>query len=151
MLEPTVHEGLPFEGRRRLLEVGSGVGAQTEILLRRFPDLHVTSIEINSDQIAEARQSLAALSAAEGRYEIVQGDAAHLSFAAEAFDAAFLCWILEHDREPGRVLEEVRRVLPRFTRGRKRGLQRQPLHRAGLPQHDALLVCVQRAPDGARR
>ena len=33
-----------------------GVGAQTEILLRHFPELHVTGIEINDDQIAEARR-----------------------------------------------------------------------------------------------
>ena len=33
-LEPMVHSGLPYRRRKKLLEVGSGVGAQTEILLR---------------------------------------------------------------------------------------------------------------------
>jgi hypothetical protein len=49
-LEPMVHDRLPFRRRRRLLEVGSGVGAQTEILLRHFPELHVTGIEIMGDR-----------------------------------------------------------------------------------------------------
>src|SRR5271154_5583463 len=84
-LEPMVHEGLPFRRRRRLLEVGAGVGAQTEILLRHFPDIHVTGVEINDAQIAEARRYLADVAWAHAgghpRYEIMKMDAAKLDFA----------------------------------------------------------------------
>ncbi len=38
-------------------------------------------------------------------------DAARTSFAADRFDAAFLCWVLEHVADPAAVLAEVRRVL----------------------------------------
>ena len=110
-LEPMVHDRLPFRRRKRLLEVGSGVGAQTEILLRHFPELHVTGVEINDAQIAEARRFLATVPWATGRYEIVKGDASRLDFAPESFDGAFLCWVLEHVKDPARVLGEVRRVL----------------------------------------
>jgi ubiquinone/menaquinone biosynthesis C-methylase UbiE len=114
-LEPMVHDRLPFRRRRRLLEVGAGVGAQTEILLRHFPELHVTGIEINEAQIAEARRFLGEVAWAQvngaPRYEIMKMDATKLEFAPESFDAAFLCWILEHVGEPARVLSEVRRVL----------------------------------------
>jgi ubiquinone/menaquinone biosynthesis C-methylase UbiE len=110
-LEPMVHDRLPFRRRRRLLEVGAGVGAQTEILLRHFPDLHVTGIELNDEQIAEARRFLATVLWAQGRYEIVKMNAARLEFEPETFDAAFLCWVLEHVSDPARVLGEVRRVL----------------------------------------
>lgn len=110
-LEPAVHDRLPFRRRRRLLEVGSGVGAQTEILLRHFPELHVTGIEINDDQIAEARRFLSTVPWAQDRYTLVQGDATKLPFEPESFDSAFLCWILEHVGSPARVLSEVRRVL----------------------------------------
>src|SRR5258708_37027100 len=58
-LEPMVHDRLPFRRRRRLLEVGAGVGAQTEILLRHFPGIHITGIEINAAQIEAARRLLA--------------------------------------------------------------------------------------------
>jgi ubiquinone/menaquinone biosynthesis C-methylase UbiE len=110
-LEPMVHDRLPFRRRRRLLEVGSGVGAQTEILLRHFPELHVTGVELNADQLAEARRYLATVPWATDRYAMVQGDASRLEFEPESFDAAFLCWILEHVASPARVLSEVRRVL----------------------------------------
>jgi ubiquinone/menaquinone biosynthesis C-methylase UbiE len=110
-LEPMVHDRLPFRRRRKLLEVGSGVGAQTEILLRHFPDIHITGVEINRDQLAEATRFLATVPWAAGRHTLVEGDATKLPFDPESFDAAFLCWILEHVGTPARVLSEVRRVL----------------------------------------
>ncbi|MCC6751447.1 MAG: methyltransferase domain-containing protein [Deltaproteobacteria bacterium] len=110
-LEPMVHDRLPFRRRRRLIEVGSGVGAQTEILLRHFPELHVTGIERNQEQLAEAERFLAEVPWAAGRYRFTHGDAMRLTFERETFDAAFLCWILEHVSDPARVLSEVRRVL----------------------------------------
>lgn len=110
-LEHAVHDRLPFRRKKKLIEVGSGVGAQTEILLRHFPEITVTGIELNDDQIAEARRFLATVPWAEGRYEIVKADAARLDFPPESFDCAFLCWILEHVPSPARVLGEVRRVL----------------------------------------
>jgi ubiquinone/menaquinone biosynthesis C-methylase UbiE len=114
-LEPMVHDRLPFRRRRRLLEVGSGVGAQTEILLRHFPELHVTGVEINEAQIAESQRYLAtvawAQAAGKARYEIVKMDATKLLFEKDSFDSSFLCWVLEHVGDPARVLSEVRRVL----------------------------------------
>ena len=110
-LEPMVHDRLPYRRRKRLLEVGSGVGAQTEILLRHFPELHVTGVELNEEQIAEANRFLASVPWAKDRYAIVQANAVQLDFGPETFDAAFLCWILEHVGDPARVLSEVRRVL----------------------------------------
>ena len=35
----------------------------------------------------------------------------NLSFPRDAFDSAFLCWVLEHLPQPARALAEVRRVL----------------------------------------
>jgi len=110
-LEPMVHDRLPFRRRRRVLEVGCGVGAQTEILLRHFPELHVTGIDIQEEQLAEARRFLATVPWATGRYEILRMDAEKLEVEPESFDGAFLCWILEHVPSPQRVLGEVRRVL----------------------------------------
>jgi ubiquinone/menaquinone biosynthesis C-methylase UbiE len=110
-LEPMVHDRLPFRRRRKLIEVGCGVGAQTEILLRHFPELHVTGVEINDAQLAEARRFLATVPWATDRYAILKGDASKLELEPESFDSAFLCWILEHVSSPARVLSEVRRVL----------------------------------------
>ena len=110
-LEPMVHDRLPYRRRKRLLEVGCGVGAQTEILLRHFPDIHVTGVEINEDQLAEAGRFLGTVPWAQGRYTLAKADATQLEYGPESFDAAFLCWVLEHVGDPARVLSEVRRVL----------------------------------------
>ncbi|MFX6190219.1 class I SAM-dependent methyltransferase, partial [Acinetobacter baumannii] len=51
LAESTIFRNIDYAGARRLLEIGSGVGAQTEILLRRFPELHVTCVELSERQI----------------------------------------------------------------------------------------------------
>ncbi len=110
-LEYAVHDRLPFKRSRRLLEVGCGVGAQTEILLRHFPDLHVTGVDRSKENLARARRNLDNLQWAAGRFDLRQSAAETLPHEADAFDSAFLCWILEHVGDPMRVLAEVRRVL----------------------------------------
>lgn len=111
MAESTVFHDIDLSGAKRLLEVGSGVGAQTEILLRRFPDLHVTCVDLNQSQLDAARENLGSRPWLDGRYELRHADATDLPFEARGFDGAFLCWILEHVPSPTRVLNEVRRVL----------------------------------------
>ncbi|MGO4223013.1 class I SAM-dependent methyltransferase [Lysobacter sp. TAF61] len=111
LAESTIFHDIDYSSARRLLEVGSGVGAQTEILLRRFPDLHVTCVDLNDAQLGAARTNLGAMSWLQGRYDLNLADATNLPFEPRSFDAAFLCWVLEHVPSPARVLNEVRRVL----------------------------------------
>lgn len=109
--ESTVFRNIDYTGAQRLLEVGSGVGAQTEILLRRFPDLQATCVDLSQAQIDAAREHLSRMPWLEGRYALQQADATDLPFEPRSFDSAFLCWVLEHVPSPARVLSEVRRVL----------------------------------------
>lgn len=109
--ESTIFSNIDYAGVRNLLEVGSGVGAQTEILLRRFPDLQVTCVDLSGSQLDAAREHLGERPWLEGRYTLRQADASDLPFEPRSFDAAFLCWVLEHVPSPARVLNEVRRVL----------------------------------------
>ncbi|HEY5803737.1 MAG TPA: methyltransferase domain-containing protein [Lysobacter sp.] len=111
LAESTIFHDIDYTGARRLLEVGSGVGAQTEILLRRFPDLHATCVDLNEAQLGAARANLGSMPWLAGRYELHLADATNLPFEPRSFDAAFLCWVLEHVPSPARVLNEVRRVL----------------------------------------
>ena len=110
-LEHRVHDRLPYRRSKRLLEIGCGVGAQTEILLRHFPDLHVTGVDRSKSNIEAARARLSTLAWAADRYELVAADAGSLEFEADRFDSAFLCWILEHVGDPALILSETRRVL----------------------------------------
>jgi ubiquinone/menaquinone biosynthesis C-methylase UbiE len=111
LAESTIFSSVDYTGARRVLEVGSGVGAQTEILLRRFPDIHVTCVDLSEAQLEAARQNLGKMPWCQGRYSLQQADATDLPFSPREFDAAFLCWVLEHVPSPARVLNEVRRVL----------------------------------------
>ena len=110
-VENRVHGTLPFRRSKQLLEVGCGVGAQTEILLRYFPELHVTGVDASKTNLEQARHFLGERPWLTDRFDFVQGDGANLDFEMDRFDAAFLCWILEHVADPARVLSEVRRVL----------------------------------------
>ncbi|MDR6673510.1 methyltransferase domain-containing protein [Xanthomonas sp. 1678] len=111
LLEATLFNQIDYTGARRLLEVGSGVGAQTEVLLRRFPDLHVTGVDLSEVQLQAARDNLQRMPWCRERYTLQQADAGDLPFEPRSFDAGFLCWVLEHVPSPARVLSEVRRVL----------------------------------------
>lgn len=111
LAESTIFRDIDYTGAKKLLEAGSGVGAQTEILLRRFPDLHATCVDLNAQQLQAARSNLDAMPWLADRYSLHQADATDLSFEPRSFDSAFLCWVLEHVPSPARVLSEVRRVL----------------------------------------
>lgn len=111
-LENIIYSGIDLSGVNHLLEVGSGVGAQSEILLRRFPNLSLTCVDFSQDQIKTAKKHLEKNQVAKGRYEIFQMDAGDMDFKSQdKFNGAFLCWILEHVPEPAKVLSEIRRVL----------------------------------------
>ncbi|WP_413290262.1 class I SAM-dependent methyltransferase [Bdellovibrio sp. HCB337] len=109
--EYTVYQDINLSNVTDLLEVGCGVGAQSEIILRRFPDLTLTGIDRSTKQLAVAQHNLAKTPYAVGRFDLREMDATAMEFDANSFDGAFLCWILEHVPDPIRVLSEVRRVL----------------------------------------
>ena len=109
--EHSVYQNINFSGAKKIIEVGCGVGAQSEILLRRFPRLHITGIDLNQKQLDAAKKFIGGISSAQGRFECQQMSADALKFEANTFDGAFLCWILEHVPNPAQVLSEVRRVL----------------------------------------
>jgi SAM-dependent methyltransferase len=86
------------------------VGAQTEILLRRFPDVRIVAIDANRSQLARAKQRLASY-LANGRLELHEDDAKHTHLLAHSVDGVFVCWLLEHVPQPLDVLVEAFRVL----------------------------------------
>jgi ubiquinone/menaquinone biosynthesis C-methylase UbiE len=110
-----VHENIIFNHvdfslQQNVLEVGSGVGAQTQILLERFPNVHLDCVDASAEQIKRASETLKD-QIKNGRVKIHQADASHLPFADDSLDGAFICWLLEHVQNPVAILEEVRRVL----------------------------------------
>lgn len=109
--EHTVYQNINFSTHKNILEVGCGVGAQSEILLRRFPNIKLTGIDLSKKQLAAARETLKSCPYAEGRYELHEMNAENMTLKAGEYDGAFLCFVLEHVPDPRRVLSEVRRML----------------------------------------
>ena len=114
--EQSIYGNIDLSDVGKLLEVGVGVGAQSEIILRRFPDIKIVGIDQSEQQLASARESLQKLPYAKDRYELLQMDATSMDFESMSFDGAFICWVLEHVPQPERVLSEVRRVLKKGCR-----------------------------------
>ena len=100
ILAPLVYKGVDFSGCKKLLEVGSGVGAQTRILLETYPSLHITCVDASDKQLEQARLNLAEFG---DRVRFEQQDGRNLSLE-DRFDAAFICWTLEHVTQPLELL-----------------------------------------------
>lgn len=106
-LAPMVYKDVDFGECKKLLEVGSGVGAQTRILLEKFPNIQITCVDSSPVQLAQARINLSSF---EERIRFVEQDACTLQLE-ERFDAAFVCWTLEHVASPLHLLVRLREHL----------------------------------------
>ena len=69
-MEHIVYRDLNFNEHSNLLEVGCGVGAQSEILLRRHPDLKLTGIDISSKQLNACKAHLKNYPELKSRYKL---------------------------------------------------------------------------------
>jgi ubiquinone/menaquinone biosynthesis C-methylase UbiE len=108
-LENKIFEHVDLSGINKLLEPGCGVGAQSRVLLRRFPKLSLTGVDISSAQIEQAVQFVQPLFPRRCRF--LQADASATGLLAESFDGAFFCWVLEHVPDPVAILRETWRLL----------------------------------------
>lgn len=108
--EGPVYDYIDFSDIIELLEIGSGVGAQTEILLRRFPHLKITGIEYEVRQILKAYENMARLGYGQDKVTFIQQDAKNLHLDKQ-YDAAFICWVLEHVPDPVKVLVSMKPFL----------------------------------------
>jgi ubiquinone/menaquinone biosynthesis C-methylase UbiE len=106
-LAPLIYPTVDFSGYKNLLEIGSGVGAQTEVLLGLYPELKISSVDFSQAQLAKAQENLTDYS---GRVTFVHQNAEELTLG-EKFDSAFICWALEHMTNPLQVLRQVKKHL----------------------------------------
>jgi len=87
---------------QRLLEVGCGTGAVLSSLAGAVCWMH--GLDINQDFLHQAQQNTFST-------YLVQGDAHHLPYASDSFDIANCHFLLLWVFDPGRVLNEMRRVV----------------------------------------
>lgn len=107
-LAESVYSNLHIPQRGNLIEMGCGVGAQTRILLERYPELHITAIDRTGEQIAFAKEIIPEKYSSQVDFicaDLTDYKAEHLA------DAAFCCWMLEHASDPSSILRQIRKSL----------------------------------------
>lgn len=109
-LEDKIYQRITFPKGARILEVGCGVGAQSEILLERFPTISIVGVDANPAQIDRAKKHLPEALKSK-RIEFLQSSGEKLPFENDSFEGAFICWLLEHVSDPLALLQETKRLL----------------------------------------
>lgn len=109
-LEPYTHPFVDLSGCVDILEIGCGVGAQIDVVLRRHPQARVTGVDIARMQLDKARALLTA-PLSTGKVALCAASGAALPFPADSFDAVYAFWLLEHVAKPLPILREAHRVL----------------------------------------
>jgi ubiquinone/menaquinone biosynthesis C-methylase UbiE len=95
------------DGEGLILDLACGPGIMSAALAPRARA--VVALDVTPAMLRNARRRCAA--AGLGNVTFVEGGAADLPFAADAFDTVATRLSLHHFKEPQRVLSEVRRVL----------------------------------------
>ena len=108
-LADLLHGGLSFAEGARVLEAGCGVGAQTVELARRSPSTRFVAVDVNAASLARAK--IATQRAGLTNVEFLEADVFALPFAERSFDAAFVCFVLEHLANPRAALGALARTL----------------------------------------
>ncbi|MBI2219254.1 MAG: methyltransferase domain-containing protein [Candidatus Rokubacteria bacterium] len=95
-------ETLPWDGARRVLDVGTGTGALLPDIQAFAPTAHVVGIDRSAGMLA--------LAARDG-VRLALMDAPRLGLRPGAFDVAVMTFVLFHLPDPAAALAELRRVL----------------------------------------
>lgn len=105
-LSELLHHDTRYPPGASVLEAGCGVGAQSIILSKNSPEVRFTSMDIALDSIVKAK----ALIAQEGitNVDFHLGDIGHLPFDENAFDHIFVCFVLEHLKDPLSALRSLK-------------------------------------------
>jgi SAM-dependent methyltransferase len=108
-LQLLLHHDTVYPAGSLVLEAGCGVGAQTVALLRNSPGARFVCVDVSqvSLEIARGKVSEAGL----GGVMFQRADIYDLPFEEGSFDHIFVCFVLEHLKEPLRALSSLRRVL----------------------------------------
>ncbi|MGK5556434.1 class I SAM-dependent methyltransferase [Actinomadura kijaniata] len=91
---------------RRILDLGSGTGAGTVALLRRFPDAEVIAVDAAASMLERLRHKVQALGTA-GRVTTVQADLDDAWPSVGTVDLVWASASVHHLADPGRVLREI--------------------------------------------
>jgi ubiquinone/menaquinone biosynthesis C-methylase UbiE len=106
--EAAVLEGYGFRDGMSILELGSGPGFVTRLLLDHFPQAQVTCVEVDETLIEDAKRYLADHA---GRVTFIRASVDATRLPTAAFDAAYARLLFQHLPDPAAAAAETFRVL----------------------------------------
>lgn len=104
-----LHGDTRYDAGSLVLEVGCGTGAQTVTLARNSPGARFVSFDRSAVSLAQAKARVAA--AGLNNVEFQQADLFALPFDVQTFNHVFVCFVLEHLRQPFEALVLLERLL----------------------------------------
>ena len=108
-LTELLHADTVYAPGSQVLEVGCGVGAQTVILAGNSRRAAFTSIDISEESLGAARRRVRTAGLANVTFQ--RADVFDLPFRSDRFEHVFVCFVLEHLRDPAGALKALMRVL----------------------------------------
>jgi SAM-dependent methyltransferase len=104
-----LHHDTAYAPNALVLEAGCGVGAQTVTLARNSPGARIVSVDISEDSLGAARRKVA--DAGLANVAFLRADIFDLPFPPGSFDHVFVCFVLEHLRDPAAALRALKALL----------------------------------------
>ncbi|MGD8353871.1 MAG: class I SAM-dependent methyltransferase [Pseudomonadota bacterium] len=104
-----LHFDTAYPSGHKVLEAGCGVGAQTIFLAKHSPGALITAVDISEESLSRAKSRVQADGIGNVNFEIQDVNA--LTYTDNSFDHVFVCFLLEHMKDPVNVLLELKRVL----------------------------------------
>jgi len=108
-LAELLHHDTAYPAGSSVLEAGCGVGAQTMRLARSSPGARIVAMDQSANSVREARRALGP--AGGTNVTFLAGDLFHMPWAEASFDHVFVCFVLEHLRDPATALRQLHGVL----------------------------------------
>lgn len=108
-LSQLLHHDSVFQPVGLVLEAGCGTGSQTVIIAPQNQECSFTSIDISEDSLAKAEDNIKKREIQNVRFQVA--DVFDLPFGDGFFDHVFVCFLLEHLREPLAALNSLKKVV----------------------------------------
>lgn len=111
VLSKYIYHNLDFSQSQHALEIGSGVGAQMLYLLKKYPNLKITGMDIDADQIAKASDLFMENGISPDRYRLLVMDIEDDSWLPilknDHIDVVYTVWVLEHLNNPSQLIRRL--------------------------------------------
>jgi SAM-dependent methyltransferase len=108
-LAELLHHDTIYPAGSTVLEAGCGVGAQTLILAKNSPAARFVSVDISPASLEAAKTAVQRAGFTNVTFQTA--DLFQLPFPEASFDHVFVCFVLEHLKDPDGVLRSLGRVL----------------------------------------